>query len=40
MTAIDARDEAPVYWPQETSAAQYADDLHTLLTEKNRAETR
>ena len=40
VTAIDARDEAPVYWPQETSAAQYAGDLHTLLTEKNRAETR
>lgn len=35
VTAIDARDEAPAYWPQETSAAQYADDLHTLLTEKN-----
>jgi protein SCO1/2 len=40
VTAVDARDEAPVYWPQETSAAQYAEDLHTLLTEKNRAETR
>jgi protein SCO1 len=35
VTAIDARDEAPVYWPQETSAAEYADDLHTLLTEQN-----
>ena len=34
VTAIDASDQAPVYWPQETSAAEYADDLHTLLTEK------
>lgn len=34
VTAIDARDEAPVYWPQETSAAEYAADLHTLLAEQ------
>jgi protein SCO1/2 len=35
VTAIDADDEAPVYWPQETSAAEYADDLHTLLAQTN-----
>lgn len=35
VTAIDGRDRAPVYWPQETSAAEYADDLHTLLTEQS-----
>ena len=35
VTAIDATDRAPVYWPQETSAAEYADDLHTLLAEQD-----
>ena len=35
VTAIDAHDRAPVYWHQETSAAQYAADLHRLLTEKS-----
>ena len=35
VTAIDASDRAPVYWHSETSAAQYAADLHQLLTEKS-----
>ncbi len=35
VTAIDAHDRAPVYWHQETSAAQYAADLHQLLTAKS-----
>lgn len=28
---VDGTDEAPVYWDYETSPAQYADDIHTLL---------
>jgi len=31
VTGIDADDEAPVYWSQETSSAEFADDVHTLL---------
>ncbi|HVK30626.1 MAG TPA: SCO family protein [Nocardioides sp.] len=31
--AIDSDDEAVVLWNQETSAAEFAADLHTLLTE-------
>ena len=31
VTAIDAEDDAPVYWNHETSSAQFADDVHTLL---------
>ena len=31
VTAIDVDDEAPLYWSQTTSAAQYARDIHTLL---------
>ncbi len=38
VTAIDARDEAPVYWPQETSAAEYAADVHQLLSPGDAAE--
>jgi protein SCO1/2 len=33
ITGIDSHDEAPVYWSQETSSAQFAADIHTLLTE-------
>jgi protein SCO1 len=33
VTAIDDRDQAPVYWSQETSSAQYAADIHTLLAQ-------
>jgi protein SCO1/2 len=35
VTGIDAHDEAPIYWPQETSAAEYADDIHQLLSKGN-----
>ena len=35
VTAVDADDEAPVYWPQETSAAEYAVDLLSLLAEQD-----
>lgn len=31
--AIDSGDESPVYWGEETSAAQYASDIHSLLEE-------
>jgi protein SCO1/2 len=31
VTGIDSGDEAPVYWGQSTSSAQYAQDIHTLL---------
>ncbi len=31
VTAIDGNDEAPVYWSQDTSSAQFADDVHALL---------
>ena len=34
--AIDGDDEAPVYWTQDTSAAQFADDIHTLLATTTR----
>lgn len=35
VTGIDSADEAPVYWPQETSAAEFADDIHELLSREN-----
>ncbi len=31
IMGIDAADEAPVYWGQETTPAQFASDIHTLL---------
>jgi protein SCO1/2 len=31
VTAIDGADEAPIYWSQTTSSAQFAQDIHTLL---------
>jgi protein SCO1 len=31
VTGIDAEDEAPVYWHQETSSAEFAHDIHTML---------
>ncbi len=31
--AIDSADETPVYWGAETSAAQFASDIHSLLEE-------
>jgi protein SCO1/2 len=33
VTGIDSHDRAPIYWPQETSAAGYADDIHQLLAQ-------
>ncbi len=34
VTAIDSDDRAPVYWSQDTSQAEFADDIHTLLGEE------
>lgn len=31
IIGIDSGDEAPVFWRQDTSPKQYADDIHTLL---------
>ena len=31
VTGIDSDDEAPIYWGQSTSSAQFAADIHTLL---------
>jgi len=31
VTGIDSDDQAPIYWSQTTSSAQYAQDIHTLL---------
>jgi protein SCO1/2 len=31
ITAVDSTDEAPVYWNEDTSAAEYAADIHSLL---------
>jgi protein SCO1/2 len=33
VIGIDGADEAPVYWGQETSAAQFRSDIETLLSE-------
>jgi protein SCO1/2 len=33
VTGIDSDDEAPIYWGQSTSSAQFAADIHTLLGE-------
>jgi len=30
-TAIDSDDEAPIYWGQQTSSADFASDIHLLL---------
>lgn len=31
ITGIDSHDVAPVYWSQDTSSKEFADDIHTLL---------
>ncbi len=31
VTGIDSEDEAPIFWSQTTSSAQFAQDIHTLL---------
>jgi protein SCO1/2 len=33
VLALDAEGEVPAYWDQDTSAAEYAEDIHTLLGE-------
>jgi len=32
--AIDSDDESPVYWGAETSSAEFASDIHSLLEEE------
>jgi protein SCO1/2 len=34
VTAVDADDRVPVVWTQGTSAAEFADDIHSLLAEE------
>jgi protein SCO1/2 len=31
VLGVDSADEAPVYWDADTTPAQFADDIHTLL---------
>ena len=31
-TTIDGKDQVPIVWSQETSATQYAADIHQLLS--------
>jgi len=33
VTGIDITDEAPIFWSQETSPSEFADDIHALLRE-------
>lgn len=33
ITGIDADDEGSVYWSQETSSSDFAEDIHTLLND-------
>jgi protein SCO1/2 len=35
VTGLDSDDEAPVYWDQETTQAEFAADIHTLLAKEN-----
>ena len=35
VTGIDGADEAPIYWRQTTSSAQFAQDIHTLLASES-----
>lgn len=35
VTALDSADEAPVYWSQETTQAEFAADIHTLLAKES-----
>lgn len=35
ITGIDRRDVAPVYWSQQTSSAEFAADIRTLLSTKD-----
>ena len=33
ITGIDAEDEGSVYWSQDTSSSDFAEDIHTLLND-------
>ena len=33
VTGIDVADEAPIYWSQDTSPSEFAEDIHALLRE-------
>jgi protein SCO1/2 len=33
VTGVDVGDEAPVFWSQETSPSEFAEDIHALLRE-------
>jgi protein SCO1/2 len=33
VTGVDVADEAPIFWSQETSPSEFAEDIHTLLRE-------
>lgn len=33
ITGIDAADQGIVYWDEQTSSAEFADDIHTLLND-------
>ena len=33
VTGIDIADEAPIFWSQETSPSEFAEDIHALLRE-------
>lgn len=33
VTGIDVNDRAPIFWSQETSLSEYAEDIRTLLQE-------
>ena len=33
ITGIDVGDQAPIYWSQDTSPSEFAEDIHTLLRE-------
>jgi protein SCO1 len=33
VTGIDVTDEAPIFWGQETSPSEFAEDIHALLKE-------
>jgi protein SCO1/2 len=33
VTGIDVTDVAPIFWSQETSPSEFAEDIHTLLRE-------
>ncbi|MCD4526380.1 SCO family protein [Nocardioides sp. cx-173] len=35
VIGLDSDDEAPVYWDQETSQAEFAADIHTLLAKED-----